>query len=55
MIVLTYADQLDERYGEVVLVRHICVHVLLVEAVHGEAEQRQQGCYGEAEIELEQT
>jgi len=55
VMVLTYSDQLDERYGEVVLIRNICVHVLLVDAVQGEPEQRQQRRYGEAEIELQQA
>lgn len=52
---LTYSNQLDERHGEVVLVRHVRVHALLVDAGQGEAEQRQQRRYGEAEVELEQT
>ena len=54
-MVLTYSDQLDEGYGEVVLIRHLCVHVLLVDAGYGEAKQRQQRHDGEAEVELEQT
>lgn len=54
-MVLTYSDQLDERHGEVVLMRHVCVHALLVDAGQGEAQQRQQRCYGEAEVELDQT
>lgn len=54
-MVLTYSDQLDEGYGEVVLIRHLCVHVLLVDAGYGEAKQRQQRRDGEAEVELEQT
>lgn len=55
VMALTYSDQLDERYSEVVVIRHICVHVLLVDAGDGEAEQRQQRSYGEAEVEFEQT
>lgn len=54
-MVLTYSDQLDEGYGEVVLIRHLCVHVLLVDAGYGEAKQHQQRRDGEAEVELEQT
>ncbi len=54
-ILLTYSNQLDERYSEVVLIRRIRVHVLLVDAGQGEAEQRQQRRYCEAEVELEQT
>lgn len=54
-IVLTYSNHLDERHSEVVLISHICVHVLLVDAEQGEAEQRKQRRYGEAEVELEQT
>lgn len=55
VMALTYSDQLDERYSEVVLIRHICVHVLLVDTGDGEAEQHQQRRYGEAEVEFEQT
>lgn len=55
LMALTYSDQLDERYSEVVLIRHICVHVLLVDTGDGEAEQHQQRRYGEAEVEFEQT
>lgn len=53
--VRTYSNQQDERHSKVVLVVHIRVHVLLVDAVNGEAEQRHQRRYGEAEVELEQT
>lgn len=51
---LTYSNKLNDGHGEVVLVRHVCVHVLLVDAVRGEAEQRQQRHNGEAEVELHQ-
>lgn len=50
--VLTQSDELDDGHGEVVLIRHVCVRVLLVDAVRGEAEQRQQRRQGEAEVEL---
>lgn len=52
---LTYSNQLDQRHSEVVLIGHVRVRVLLVEAGHGEAEQRQQRQYGEAEIDLQQA
>lgn len=55
VMVLTYSHQLDKRYSEVVLISHLCAHVLLVDAGQGEAEQSQQRRYGEAEIELQQT
>lgn len=52
--VLTYSNELNDGHGEVVLVGHVRVHVLLVDAVRGEAEQRQQRRDGEAEVELHQ-
>ncbi len=53
--VLTYSNQLDERYSEVVLVRLLGAHALLYDAGQREAEQRQQRHYGEAKVELDQT
>lgn len=55
MMPLTDPKQLDEGDGEVVLVRHVRAHALLVDAGQGEAGQRQQRRYGEAEVELQQT
>lgn len=43
---LTYSHHLDQRYGEVVLIGHLCALALLVNAGQGEAEQRQQRRYG---------
>ena len=54
-MVLTDPDQLDERDSEVVLVRDVRVNALLVDADQGEAKQRQQRRYGEAEVELHQA
>lgn len=49
---LTYSHQLDQRDSEVVLVSHLCVHALIVNAGQGEAEQSQKRRDGEAEIDL---
>lgn len=54
LMVLTYSNQLDERYGEVVLVDDVVARRLL-EKRQREAEQHQQGHDGEAEIEPHQA
>ena len=52
---LTYSHQLDERHGEVVLIRHVRLRALLVDAAQREAEQRQQRRDGETEVELQEA